>query len=174
MRKNMTMLRFPVATFATRLFLLTSAALLSVLSLNAIASEDSEAVVVENRVTAPNAPSWQTQKEADAKSEGCISCHSDSDQKTMHANPAVVLGCVDCHGGDATIMRSSDLHDPHSSEYRQQLEAAHVLPNFPSDWHFPHSANPKNSYTLLNREAPEFVRFVNPSDYRVVREACGA
>jgi hypothetical protein len=174
MRKNMTMLRFPVATFATRLFLLTSAALLSVLSLNAIASEDSEAVVVENRVTAPNAPSWQTQKEAEAKSEGCISCHSDSDQKTMHANPAVVLGCVDCHGGDATIMRSSDLHDPHSSEYRQQLEAAHVLPNFPSDWHFPHSANPKNSYTLLNREAPEFVRFVNPSDYRVVREACGA
>ena len=33
---------------------------------------------------------------------------------------------------------------------------------------------PKQSYTLLNREAPEFVRFVNPSDYRVAREACGA
>ena len=41
-------------------------------------------------------------------------------------------------------------------------------------WHFPSSANPKQSYTLLNREAPEFVRFVNPSDYRVVRESCGA
>ena len=27
---------------------------------------------------------------------------------------------------------------------------------------------------MLNREAPEFVRFVNPSDYRVAREACGA
>ena len=38
----------------------------------------------------------------------------------------------------------------------------------------PVSANPKQSYTLLNREAPEFVRFVNPSDYRVARESCGA
>ena len=27
---------------------------------------------------------------------------------------------------------------------------------------------------MLNREAPEYVRFVNPSDYRVVRESCGA
>ena len=33
------------------------------------------------------------------------------------------------------------------------------------------SANPKESYTLLNREAPEFVRFVNPSDYRVARRS---
>src|SRR5581483_7442279 len=27
---------------------------------------------------------------------------------------------------------------------------------------------------LLNRESPEFIRFVNPSDYRVARESCGA
>ena len=33
---------------------------------------------------------------------------------------------------------------------------------------------PKHSYTLLNRESPEFVRFVNPGDYRVARESCGA
>lgn len=169
----MTMLRLSVSAYAAALLSLASV-LLSMASLNAIASEGSEAVVVENRVTAPSAPPWQTQAEADAKSAGCITCHSDSDQKTMHSNPAVVLGCVDCHGGDATVMRSEDHHDAHSSEYREQLEAAHVLPNFPGDWHFPHSANPKNSYTLLNREAPEFVRFVNPSDYRVVREACGA
>ena len=35
-------------------------------------------------------------------------------------------------------------------------------------------ANPKRSYTLLNKESPEFIRFVNPSDYRVAREACGS
>ena len=27
---------------------------------------------------------------------------------------------------------------------------------------------------MLNKESPEFIRFVNPSDYRVAREACGA
>src|SRR5690606_30244043 len=49
-----------------------------------------------------------------------------------------------------------------------------VLPTYPASWHYPSSANPERSYALLNREAPEFVRFVNPSDYRVAREACGA
>ena len=61
-----------------------------------------------------------------------------------------------------------------SALYTEALEAAHVLPEYPDDWHFPHSKNPQQSYTLLNRESPEFVRFVNPSDYRVVEEACGA
>ena len=53
-----------------------------------------------------------------------------------------------------------------------RLEHAHVLSRFPERW--PTSANPERTYTLLNRESPEFVRFVNPSDYRVAREACGA
>ena len=44
----------------------------------------------------------------------------------------------------------------------------------PETWHYPSSANPKQSYTLLNKESPEFIRFVNPSDLRVAREACGA
>ena len=49
-----------------------------------------------------------------------------------------------------------------------------MLPLYPDDWHYPSSANPVESYTLLNRESPEYVRFVNPSDYRVARQACGA
>ena len=52
------------------------------------------------------------------------------------------------------------------------MNRAHVLPRYPDRW--PSSANPKRTYTLLNKESPEFVRFVNPSDYRVAREACGA
>jgi hypothetical protein len=58
--------------------------------------------------------------------------------------------------------------------YASLRDASHVLPRFPREWNYPSSAKPKQSYTLLNREAPEFVRFVNPSDYRVAREACGA
>ena len=36
------------------------------------------------------------------------------------------------------------------------------------------SATPNRCYTMLNQESPEFIRFINPSDYRVAREACGA
>jgi hypothetical protein len=121
----------------------------------------------------PPAPYSQGQAEAEAKSAGCISCHTASDQLTMHANPAVVLGCTDCHGGNAAIMGDSRLQ--HSDPaYVAMRDKAHVLPRYPQTWHWPSSANPKRSYTLLNKEAPEYVRFVNPSDYRVAREACGA
>ncbi|MBT8115888.1 MAG: hypothetical protein KJP04_10915, partial [Arenicella sp.] len=41
-------------------------------------------------------------------------------------------------------------------------------------WHYPSSANPPHAYALLNKESPEYVRFVNPGDYRVAEEACGA
>ena len=53
-------------------------------------------------------------------------------------------------------------------------DRAHVQPLYPKTWHYPSSANPEQSYTLLNHESPEFIRFVNPSDYRVASEACGA
>jgi len=91
----------------------------------------------------------------------------------MHKSAAVVLGCVDCHGGDATVTAAAGLAKG-SAQYAALRDKAHVLPRYPKSWHFPSSANPQESYTLLNREAPQFVRFVNPSDYRVVREACGA
>jgi len=51
---------------------------------------------------APPAPATQTSAEADAKSGGCVSCHTASDQKTMHENPAVVLGCADSNGGSGS------------------------------------------------------------------------
>src|SRR5690606_10335000 len=59
-------------------------------------------------------------------------------------------------------------------DYARLRDEAHVLPRYPESWHFPSSANPERTYTLLNRESPEFIRFVNPSDYRVAREACGS
>ena len=35
------------------------------------------------------------------------------------------------------------------------------------------SGNPVRSYTLLNHESPEFIRFVNPGDLRVAHISCG-
>ena len=144
------------------------------------------------------APEFQTQAAADAKSDGCISCHTASEAKTMHRNPGVILGCIDCHGGDPTVFKPKGTQSPYldadhgkvskphdgddgdgkhktpTGPYFEAQERAHVLPRFPKTWHYPSSANPKHSYTLLNYEAPEFIRFNNPSDYRVAREACGA
>ena len=74
----------------------------------------------------------------------------------MHTSPAVVLGCTDCHGGNAAV-RASDVSDHNAPAYVAARDEAHVLPRYPKSWNWPSSANPQRSYTLLNRESPEFV-----------------
>ncbi len=102
----------------------------------------------------------QTQADADAKSAGCILCHEKSHDPhwdgKLDQKQSFFLGCVDCHGGN-----------PNSSVKQQ----AHVLPRFPEAW--PTAGNPVRSYTLLNHECPEFIRFVNPGDLRVAHLSCG-
>ena len=137
-----------------------------------VVADDYEAPVERVYVATPPAPRSQTREQAAAKSAGCISCHSPVDAASMHASPAVVLGCVDCHGGDAAaIVPAGASRD--TPEYNTVRDRAHVLPRYPGSWHFPSSANPERTYTLLNREAPEFIRFVNPGDYRASRQSCG-
>ncbi len=123
--------------------------------------------------TAPPAPPLQSAEQAAAKSAGCKTCHETTDAVTMHANPGVMLGCTDCHGGDAGALKPTGAARDDAA-YRAALDQAHVKPRFPDVWRYPSSANPPRSYTWLNKESPEFIRFMNPSDYRVAREACGA
>src|SRR5205085_6393256 len=138
------------------------------------ASEGEKAVVRDySLVRAAPAPRTQEATDADAKSSGCVSCHTGSDAHTMHRSPAVVLGCVDCHGGNPRVTRPAGA-EQNTPAYFAAQERAHVLPRFPGAWHYPSSANPQRTYALLNREAPEFIRFTNPSDYRVARDSCGA
>ena len=191
-----------------------------------IFANEEEKPVARDYVRAPDAPMMQTWDAANAKSAGCVSCHTESklasesnadqksflahDQQTMHASKAVVLGCVDCHGGNPKVSspggemyaggesaHASGTHDEgghegaeanhgeasHGGEhhgksyapgYQAAMDSAHVLPRYPETWGHTGSANPVRGYALLNREAPEFTRFVNPSDLRVVDEACGA
>ena len=96
----------------------------------------------------------QTDAGKDAKSRGCLACHAGSHDP--HGKATVRLGCTDCHGGDAT-----------TTDYKQ----AHVFPSHPAAW--PTAGNPARSYTLLNHERPEFVRFVNPGDFRIAHISCG-
>ncbi len=116
----------------------------------------------------------QTPAEAERKSRGCNSCHAGIEK--MHASGAVKLGCTDCHGGDAgpTLPPGTAVD---SAAYLDVKTQAHVAPRFPERWSGPggrHSAaNPERSYTLLNRESPDFIRFFNPGDLRVAQESCG-
>jgi hypothetical protein len=117
------------------------------------------------------APASQSAEQAAANSAGCLGCHTQTDMPTMHDNPAVKLGCVDCHGGNAGVQVAAGAVQG-DAVYTAAMEQAHVLPRFPDAWDT--SATPERTYTLLNAERPEFVRFINPSDYRVNELACGA
>ncbi|MEO2091974.1 MAG: hypothetical protein ABGY75_21175, partial [Gemmataceae bacterium] len=97
----------------------------------------------------------QTAEEAHAKSAGCVVCHKGIGDP--HGKETLRLGCTDCHGGNACTTVK---------------DRAHVAPRFPAEW--PRSANPVRSYSLLNRESPEFIRFVNPGDLRIAHISCGA
>jgi hypothetical protein len=153
-----------------------SALLLIVIVAVALAAAPTKPELASERAAAPPAPASQTASEAHAKSHGCTSCHSATDQHTMHRNPGVILGCTDCHGGDSSIARpeGTEYRGKGASEYRAALDQAHIQPRNALAWNYPSSATPELTYTLLNRESPEFIRFINPADYRVAREACGA
>ena len=97
----------------------------------------------------------QSQAQADAKSAGCNECHKGVEP--MHKAPHVVLGCTDCHGGNPARGLAK--------------EGAHILPRNKEFWKT--SANPPNSNVWLNHESDEFVRFINPGDLRVAKQACG-
>ena len=131
----------------------------------------------------PAAPARQSVMDANQKSFGCVTCHTSTDRHTMHANPGVVLGCTDCHGGDSAVLKpngtaNDSSHNSgtsrNSSSYSIAMARAHVLPKFDKAWNYPSSANPERTYTLINKETKEFVRFMNPGDLRVARDACGA
>ena len=152
------------------------AALMMLAGTAAVVASDDAKPVARTYVAHSPAPEKQTAADAGKKSSGCQTCHSATDHTTMHANPGVVLGCTDCHGGDAKVLKpeGATYEGAGKPDYLHAMEQAHILPRFPAKWHYPSSANPEGSYTLLNREAPEFIRFINPGDYRVARLACGA
>lgn len=101
-----------------------------------------------NRIDQPIAVAQQ-------KSRGCLECHSGIEE--MHQSPHVVLGCTDCHGGNAT---------PGLTQTK-----AHVEPRNEIFWKS--SANPSDANVLLNHETVEFIQFVNPADLRVAHLTCG-
>jgi len=113
----------------------------------------------------------QSQEDAVRKSSGCVSCHTSTDEPTMHPTKTVFLGCIDCHGGNSSISVTAGMA-PNSAEYNAAKEKAHVQPRDPS--FKDRSALPERTYTKWLEESPEFIKFVNPGDLRVASETCGS
>lgn len=75
-------------------------------------------------------------------SESCEKCHQNV---TEPHQTKVDLTCVECHGGNGKAPTK---------------EGAHIKPLHPEKWRS--SANPQESFTLLNNESQAWIRFVNP------------
>jgi hypothetical protein len=140
------------------------AVLLLLLPLTAVAADSGYGPTIsvprELERSTPPARHWlidQTRESAQRKSSGCLECHKGIDRLSMHISDNVVLGCTDCHGGNATPGLT--------------MRKAHVEPRNKIFWES--SANPSDSSVLLNRESAEFIQFVNPGDLRVAEKTCG-
>jgi hypothetical protein len=150
---------FPPGALAACLFLVIVAARIPVVPLRAADDNAGPSLM------------GQTQSDADRKSAGCISCHTQTDEPTMHATGTVRLGCTDCHGGNSDVRIAAGV-TPGSPDYDQVKRQAHPQP---SDSGLANrSATPERAYTQWLKESPEYVRFVNPGDLRIAAETCGS
>jgi hypothetical protein len=113
----------------------------------------------------------QSQEEAQRKSAGCVSCHTATDEPTMHPTKTVQLACTDCHGGDSSASVAVGLPS-NSSEYHAVKEKAHVHPKNAA--FRKRTAVPERVYTAWLNESYEYIKFVNPGDLRVAPETCGS
>jgi hypothetical protein len=112
----------------------------------------------------------ETPDQARAASAGCVTCHTKTDEATMHPSGTVTLGCATCHGGDPKVSVGSGIAAD-SAEYAAAKTKAHPRPSVPTLWKS--SANPERAYTDWLRESQTYIQFVNPGDLRVVDRTCG-
>lgn len=118
-------------------------------------------------------------RKSDPESKGCLSCHDGSE--SMHQATSdfdLGVGCIDCHGGnpEPEISPGDTIG---SASYNQVKDKAHVHPRYPEAWGKEKkkkelsTRNPERTNALLNRESPEFIRFINPGDLRAAQISCG-
>jgi hypothetical protein len=112
----------------------------------------------------------ETSDQAKAASAGCITCHTKTDEATMHPSGTVTLGCATCHGGKPEIAVAPGLAMD-SEQYKAAKKQAHPQPRVPDLWKS--AANPERAYTQWLEESQEYIQFVNPGDLRVADRTCG-
>src|SRR6185369_14965713 len=97
------------------------------------------------------------QKKINPKSAGCIVCHTGSESMHADGDDDIGIGCADCHGGNPAET--------------QDKKKAHVQPSQPELWKS--TANPQQLAAGWLKESAEYVRFVNPGDFRAADLASG-
>src|SRR4051812_10526869 len=117
----------------------------------------------------PVKASMETPAEATAASAGCVTCHTKTDEASMHPSGTVTLGCATCHGGDPKVAIAAGVAED-SSEYRAARRRAHPQSRVSDLWKS--AANPERAYTAWLQESPEYIQFVNPGDLRVIDRTC--
>jgi hypothetical protein len=137
----------------------------------------STTVAAEVKATPTPTPAAASQPAVTPKQklEGCIACHGNIEpmhrysptgevlDKLADGKDALGLTCTSCHGGNPAGTTQRD---------------AHVQPRYPKEWGCNEkgecsSRNPERTNTLILKESRDFVRFINPGDFRVVQQACG-
>ena len=111
-----------------------------------------------------------SREQADKQSAGCITCHTSTDEASMHPGGTVTIGCADCHGGDSSVALAGSAA-PGSRGYDDAKKRAHPRAKVPGLWRT--AANPERAYTDWLAESQEYIQFVNPGDLRVVDRTCG-
>jgi hypothetical protein len=119
----------------------------------------------------PVKAAMETTEEARAASAGCITCHTTTDEATMHPSGTVTLGCATCHGGKPEIAITAGL-SMDSDEYKAKKRQAHPQPRVSDLWKS--AANPERAYAAWMQESEEYIQFVNPGDLRVVDKTCAS
>ncbi len=111
----------------------------------------------------------------DPKVEGCVKCHNNIEPMHRYNAKGDVFEKIDEGGKDAQGLSCTSCHGGNPAATTQK--DAHVQPKFPKEWGCKNgdcsSRNPERSNTLIAKESREFVRFINPGDFRVVSQACG-
>lgn len=119
---------------------------------------------------------------APVRLEGCVTCHdkvepmhkygaTETLEQIKGDKDAVGLRCTSCHGGNPVPRKTGT----DTSENERIKREAHVQALFPDEWKRNGKytgANPERTNTLLARESWEFVRFINPGDFRVADATC--
>ncbi len=105
--------------------------------------------------------------------EGCLKCHAQIEP--MHRFGPTVAGALDTldNGKDGLGLTCTACHGGNPAATTK--EEAHVQPRFPKEWMQKGKFRvPERSGPLLERESLEFVRFLNPGDFRIAAKTCGS
>ena len=121
-------------------------------------------------------PPAEPSRPDDAQTEGCLKCHNNIEPMHRYNSKGDVLDAL-VDGKDAQELTCTACHGGNPAATTQA--AAHVQPRFPKRWGCKNggecsSRNPERSNTLLAKESREFVRFINPGDFRVIGQTCNA